>query len=189
MLFGINRDIPPFYAACCFYDVSRESISCLLNTSFKKRFHNATTWLFTPKLLWGRGRHHLTKSACSSQMKMHYVMGFFSFREYKTKHASRKVIFSWRDFCVVVGGPRQHPSIWYSNFCFWLQRWFYLTEKSDGKNTINTSCAWAGGTCVNTLIFSRIISFMLFTVLLSHLYFFRRISDSQFTSWIHDFEE
>ena len=31
-----------------------------------------------------------------------------------------------------------------------------------------------------TLIFSRIISFMLFTVLLSHLYFFRRISDSQF---------
>jgi hypothetical protein len=33
-----------------------------------------------------------------------------------------------------------------------------------------------------TLIFSRIISFMLFTVLLSHVYFFRRISDSQFTS-------
>jgi hypothetical protein len=32
-----------------------------------------------------------------------------------------------------------------------------------------------------TLIFSRIISFMLFTVLLSHMYFFRRISDSQFT--------
>jgi hypothetical protein len=33
-----------------------------------------------------------------------------------------------------------------------------------------------------TLIFSRIISFMSFTVLLSHMYFFRRISDSQFTS-------
>ena len=40
-----------------------------------------------------------------------------------------------------------------------------------------------------TLIFWRIISFMLFTVLLSHMYFFQRISDSQFTSWIHDFEE
>ncbi len=33
-----------------------------------------------------------------------------------------------------------------------------------------------------TLIFSRIISFMIFTVLLSHMYFFRRISDSQFMS-------
>jgi hypothetical protein len=33
-----------------------------------------------------------------------------------------------------------------------------------------------------SLIFSRIISFMLFTVLLSHMYFFRRISESQFTS-------
>jgi hypothetical protein len=33
-----------------------------------------------------------------------------------------------------------------------------------------------------TLIFLRIISFMLITVLLSHMYFFRRISDSQFTS-------
>ena len=36
-----------------------------------------------------------------------------------------------------------------------------------------------------TLIFSRIISFMLFTVLLSLMYYFRRISDSRFT-WIHD---
>ena len=41
------------------------------------------------------------------------------------------------------------------------------------------------------LIFSRIISFIcyLLCVLLSHLYFFRRISDSQFRSCIHDFEE
>ncbi len=38
-----------------------------------------------------------------------------------------------------------------------------------------------------TLIFLRIISFMLFTVLLLHMYFFWRISDSQFMSWI--FEE
>ena len=30
---------------------------------------------------------------------------------------------------------------------------------------------------------------LLFAVLLSHMYFFRRISDSQFTSWIHEFEE
>jgi hypothetical protein len=41
--------------------------------------------------------------------------------------------------------------------------------------TLNTRCAWAGGTCAN-LIFSRIISFMLFTVLRSGMYFFRRIS-------------
>jgi len=37
-------------------------------------------------------------------------------------------------------------------------------------------------------IFARIISLMLFTVLLSLMYFFRRISDSRFT-WIHDFKE
>jgi len=40
-----------------------------------------------------------------------------------------------------------------------------------------------------TLIIPRIISFILFTVLLSHMYFFRRLSDSQFMSWIHDLEE
>ena len=36
---------------------------------------------------------------------------------------------------------------------------------------INTRCAWAGGTRI-TRIFARIISFMLFTVLLSNMYFF-----------------
>ena len=34
-LFGLNRGIRPFYAACCFNELSRESVLCLLNTSFK----------------------------------------------------------------------------------------------------------------------------------------------------------
>ena len=49
VLFGINRGIPPFYAAHCFDDVSRGSVLCLLNASFEKQFHNATTQYFTPK--------------------------------------------------------------------------------------------------------------------------------------------
>jgi len=49
-LFGFNHCVPPFYAACCFDELSRGSVSCLLNASFKKRFHNATTRLFTPKI-------------------------------------------------------------------------------------------------------------------------------------------
>jgi hypothetical protein len=42
-LFGLSRGVQPFYAACCFDDVSRGSVSCLLNASLKKQFHNATT--------------------------------------------------------------------------------------------------------------------------------------------------
>ena len=42
----------------------------------------------------------------------------------------------------------------------------------------NIRCTWAGETCVNYPDFFRIISFMLFTVLLSLMCFFRSISDS-----------
>jgi hypothetical protein len=42
MLFGFNRGIHPFYAACRFDELTRGSVSCLFNASFEKRFHNAT---------------------------------------------------------------------------------------------------------------------------------------------------
>ena len=48
-LFGFNRGVRPFYAACCFDELSRGSVSCLFNASFEKQFHNATTRFFTPK--------------------------------------------------------------------------------------------------------------------------------------------
>ena len=35
MLSGFNRGVPPFYAACRFDELSRGSVSCLLNASFK----------------------------------------------------------------------------------------------------------------------------------------------------------
>jgi hypothetical protein len=54
LLFGFNRGVPLFYAACRFDELSRESVSCLFNTSFEKRFHNATTQFFTPKLMTWR---------------------------------------------------------------------------------------------------------------------------------------
>ncbi len=44
MLFGFYRGIRPFYAACRFDELSRGSVSCLLNASLEKRFpqhHNS----------------------------------------------------------------------------------------------------------------------------------------------------
>ncbi len=44
VLFGFNRGVRLFYPACCFDDVSRGSVSCLLNASFKTRYpqrHNS----------------------------------------------------------------------------------------------------------------------------------------------------
>ena len=34
-LFGLNRGVQPFYAACCFDELSRGSFLCLLIASFK----------------------------------------------------------------------------------------------------------------------------------------------------------
>ena len=48
VLFGFNRGVRPFYAACRFDELSRGSVSCLLNASFEKQFHNATFNFFTP---------------------------------------------------------------------------------------------------------------------------------------------
>ncbi len=49
-LFGFNRGIRPFFAGCCFDELSRGSVLCLLNASFGKQFHNATTQFFTPEI-------------------------------------------------------------------------------------------------------------------------------------------
>ena len=46
-LFGFNRGIQPFYAACCFNDLSRGSVSCLSNASFEtvvSQRHNLFFW-------------------------------------------------------------------------------------------------------------------------------------------------
>ena len=51
MLCGFNCGVPPFYTACPFDDLSRGSVSCLLNASFEKQLHNATTRCFAPKLM------------------------------------------------------------------------------------------------------------------------------------------
>ena len=43
-LFGLNRCVRPFYAARCFDELSRGSVSCLLNASFETRYpqrHNS----------------------------------------------------------------------------------------------------------------------------------------------------
>ena len=51
VLFGFNCGVRPFYEACYFDELRRGSVLCLLNASFEKRFHNATTQVFTPKLM------------------------------------------------------------------------------------------------------------------------------------------
>jgi hypothetical protein len=46
-LFGLNRGVRPFYAACCFDELSRGFVSCLLNASFKtvvSQRHNSIFW-------------------------------------------------------------------------------------------------------------------------------------------------
>ncbi len=46
-LFGLNCGVRPFYAACCFDELSRGSSSCLLNASFKtavSQRHNSIFW-------------------------------------------------------------------------------------------------------------------------------------------------
>ncbi len=46
-LFDLNRGVRPFYAACCFDELSRGSFSCLLNASFKtavSQRHNSIFW-------------------------------------------------------------------------------------------------------------------------------------------------
>ena len=46
-LFGLNDGVQPFYAVCCFNELSRGSILCLLNASFKtvvSQRHNSIFW-------------------------------------------------------------------------------------------------------------------------------------------------
>ncbi len=46
-LFGLNRGVQPFYAACCFNELSRGFVLCLLNASFKtavSQRHNSIFW-------------------------------------------------------------------------------------------------------------------------------------------------
>jgi hypothetical protein len=50
-LFSFNCGVQPFYAACCQDELSRRFVSCLLNASFGKQLHNATSQFFTPKLM------------------------------------------------------------------------------------------------------------------------------------------
>jgi hypothetical protein len=46
-LFGLNRGVQPFYATCCFDELSRGSVLWLLNASFKtavSQRHNSIVW-------------------------------------------------------------------------------------------------------------------------------------------------
>jgi len=52
------------HAACRFDEQSRGSVLCLLNASFKKRFHNATTRFFTLNdhgICWGNTEQILAR--------------------------------------------------------------------------------------------------------------------------------
>ena len=48
-LFGFNHGVRPIYTACCFDELGGGSVFCLLNASFEKQFHNATTQLLCQK--------------------------------------------------------------------------------------------------------------------------------------------
>jgi len=50
VLFDFNHGVPPFYAACPFDDVSRGSVSCLLNASFEKQYPQCHNLIFYAKI-------------------------------------------------------------------------------------------------------------------------------------------
>ena len=50
VIFGFNHCVRPFYPACCFDDVSRGSVSCLLNDSFEKQFPQRHNSIFYAKI-------------------------------------------------------------------------------------------------------------------------------------------
>ena len=57
-LFSFNCGVRPFYAAHCFDELSRLSILCLLNASFRKQFSQRHNSIFYTKIddygiLWG----------------------------------------------------------------------------------------------------------------------------------------
>jgi hypothetical protein len=50
VLFGLNRGVRPFYAACCFDELSRGSVSCLLIASFKTAVSQRHNSIFYAKI-------------------------------------------------------------------------------------------------------------------------------------------
>jgi hypothetical protein len=50
-VFGLNRGVRPFYAACFFDELSRGSFLCLLNASFKTAVSQCHNSFFEPKLM------------------------------------------------------------------------------------------------------------------------------------------
>jgi hypothetical protein len=50
VLFGFNRGIRPFYTACRFNELSRGTVSCLLNASFEKQFPQRHNSIFYAKI-------------------------------------------------------------------------------------------------------------------------------------------
>jgi hypothetical protein len=50
VLFGLNRGIRPFYADCCFDVLSRGSVLCLLNASFKTAVSQRHNLIFYAKI-------------------------------------------------------------------------------------------------------------------------------------------
>ncbi len=49
-LFSLNRGIRPFYEACCFDELSRGSVSCLLNASVKTAVSHRHNSIFYAKI-------------------------------------------------------------------------------------------------------------------------------------------
>ena len=49
-LFGLNRGVLPFYVTCCLNELSRWSVSCLLNASFKTAVSQRHNSIFYAKI-------------------------------------------------------------------------------------------------------------------------------------------
>ena len=84
-LFGFNRGIPPFYAACCFDELSRGSVSCLLNASFETRYPQRHKSIFYAEIddhgvRWGDTGRILARSRRSVASRVALDLPYWAMR-------------------------------------------------------------------------------------------------------------
>ena len=84
-LFGLNRGVRPFYAACCFDELSRGSVSCLLNASFETRYPQRHNSIFYAEIddhgvRWGDTGRILARSRRSVASRVALDLPYWAMR-------------------------------------------------------------------------------------------------------------
>ena len=104
-LFGFNRGISPFYAACHFNELSRGSVSYLLNASFEKRVPQHHNSIFYAEIddhgvrrdntgqILARSRHSVASRVALDLP--YWAMHLAPYRLIRTARKMKSIIFSF----------------------------------------------------------------------------------------------